>query len=227
MKRTSLIIGTTMLLLIMLTTPVLAASDQGLEWAVDVDNRFDFSFRYEDYYYEEFSKSFSFYFQVVSLGEIPSTITEVSSLLYPGIQPELAFYFSNGTEMGDWSAVLPQMVFPAGNWSLWTYLFNEIEPNPAYDYDVVSVADTLTTWSWSVNKGGSGMFGENGIVTFLKSDGALTYFRWTGLFENGSTCYEYEIQQLGFGLPLELTLALAGVAGILVVAVVVVLYRRR
>jgi hypothetical protein len=55
------------------------ASNQNLEWGVQIGDRFDFHFRYENYYEPIYNEEYDCYIVVESLPAIPNDINEVNS----------------------------------------------------------------------------------------------------------------------------------------------------
>ena len=212
----------------MLVPLVAATSNQNLDWGVEVGNRFDYHFRYQDYDYPIYDKEFDFYIVVESLPTIPDDINEVHSPYYFNISIGLEWFFANGTDMGLYSALLPHMIHPVGNWALWTTLLEEWESQSTHYIEDITISESFSTWTWTRDSqfDDIDLLGEDGTATFRKSNGVLTYYRDTGFDATGSKYFEYEVTMLNAGLPLEDMIAVGGIAVILVVVIVVCIKKK-
>lgn len=218
----------TVLCMFILLAPLAAVtSNQNLDWGVEIGDRFNFYFRYEDYYEPIYSKEYDCYIVVESLPIIPDDINEVFSLQYFNESADLGVFLANGTDMGPWSAHLPQMILPVGNWILWSNLLEDYEASSTYHSESVNITETFSTWTWTHSSQyySDELTGEDGTATFRKTDGVLSYFRYAGLNNMGNKYFEYEITEVGIIPQMGVYLALAGViVGIIAVAV---LYKKR
>ena len=218
-----------LLCILAIWTPLVnAASNQNLDWGVEVGNRFEYHFRYQDYNYPIYDKEYDFYIVVESLPTIPNDINDVVSPYYFNSSIGLDELFANGTDMGPYADILPQMIVPTGNWALWTTLLEDWESMSTHHIESITVSESFSTWTWTrVSQFDStDLWGEDGTATFRKSDGVLTYFRDTGINGTGDKYFEYEVTLLDAGLPMEVFLAAGGVAVVLVVAVMILLKKR-
>ena len=200
-----------------------AANDQGLTWGVEVDDRKEYSFRYEDVNNPEYSFLHEFYLVVESLPQIPNNISYASPLNF-GVFPELGFYYLNGSEADNWYQFLPQMIIPTGNWTLWTKLFEAIEPTSEGMEVTVEVANDPSVWSYSINTTVDD-HSEEGECSYIKGTGIISDFLWSAYLE-GEKYVEFEVHLLGGGIATEVLLAIGGV-GILAVLVIVLLVRKK
>jgi hypothetical protein len=207
--------------------PVGAATDQGLEWGFDVDDRFDFHFRYVDHQNSIYSKEFDFYFVVVSLSTIPDGITGLP-IPYLNLSCTVDYFFANDTDLGPYAAILPGLMLPIGNWTLWTTIIEAIE-HPTADYATFDAVQYSESWSYSADYGGAEIPHDQGSATYLKADGVMTRFDWKVWDAMGSPLFEYHVTRAGYegSFPVILvTLAGIGVAAVVIVVVAYVLKRR-
>jgi len=228
MKNKAAPILAVLCLLTILIPIVTATSNQNLDWGVEVGNRYDYHFRYQDYNNPIYDTEFDFYIEVESLPTIPNDITKVNSPLFFNISIDLDWFFANGTDMGLYVAFLPHMIHPVGNWALWATLLEEWESRSTNYIESITISETLSRWTWTRHSQitDTDLLGEDGTATFQKSDGVLTYFRDTGFDGSGDKYFEYEVTLLNAGLPMEDIIAVGGVVVVLVVVIVVCLKRK-
>ena len=226
--RSRVIALLTVLCTLSLLTPAIAvASNQNLAWGVEIGDRFDLHYKYENYYYPSNSKEFDCYIVVESLPIIPDNIDEVEYPLYITESPGLGAYFRNDTDMGPWAANFPQVIMPIGNWALWSNLLEDFEERSLIYFDSINITETPTTWSWtrSTQYSSDELTGGETSVSFRKSDGVLVYFYSAGLNNYGNKYFEYELTQLGIVSQMGIYLALAGV--IVVFIAIIIVYKKR
>jgi hypothetical protein len=215
-----------MCVLLFIVSSAVATTSQGLEWGIVVEDHFDFHFRYTDYAEPVYSKTFDFYFEVVSLPVISDSISAVQGIPYLNITTDLDFYYTNSTALGTMSAMLPKLVLPIGNWALWTTLLENVIFHEEAEYSLIDASESSSTWSYLARYGGNDMFSGDGTATYLKDNGVLTYYNWVAYNEAGSPIYEYEISRVGCE-PVSLVFIL-GLGGIgLVVVIVIVLFAKK
>ncbi|MFX1367684.1 MAG: hypothetical protein ACFFAY_03700 [Promethearchaeota archaeon] len=206
----------------LLSVPALAATDQGLTWGVDVNDRHEYSFQYEDVDHPEYSFLHEFYIAVKSLPQIPNNISYASPLNF-GVFPELEYYHLNGSEADDWYQHLPPMIIPTGNWTLWTELF-EAATSPVEEWDVaVAVEEGPSIWSYTINITVED-HNELGKASYIKESGIILDFLWSA-FLDGSKYVEFEVHLLGRLAPEIVIIAVGG--GVLVVVGVILLVRKK
>jgi hypothetical protein len=210
-------------IIFLLTSSAYAANDQALTWGVEVDDRHEYSFEYEDVDHPEYSFLHEFYFTVSSLPQIPDNITHASPMHF-GVFPELEFYHLNGSATDNWYIHLPPMIIPTGNWTLWTELFEALEQTPEGIVTTVEVEDGPSIWSYSINTTVQDHT-ELGEVSYIKETGIIADFLWSAYME-GSMYVEYELHLLGRELAPEIVLVVIG-SGVVAVVVIIFLVRKK
>jgi hypothetical protein len=114
---------------------VAAANNQGLEWGIEVDDRFDYDFDVS-YHNSTFDLDLTgeMYVIVNVLGDIADDIVALMNIpiasLYSGT---FTVYWNNGTVMDDFWLGIPFMgsaflYYPIGNWTLMAELFEDAFP---------------------------------------------------------------------------------------------------
>lgn len=227
MRNKTVPLLTVLYMLILLTPIVAATSNQNLDWGVEIGDRFDFYFRYEDYYYPNYSKEFDCYIIVESLPIIPDDISEVVHWTFFNASPDLGLYFTNNTDMGPWAATLPQVILPIGNWVLWSSLLEDYESSSTFHFESINTTETQSTWTWTHSSqfNSDELTGGEGTATFRKADGVLLYFNSVGLNNMGNKYFEYEITQKSSIPRVWMYIALAGM--IVCIIALIIVYRKR
>ena len=113
---------------------VAAANNQGLEWGIEVGDRFDYDFDMS-YHNSTFDLDLTgeMYVVVNFLNDISDDITIMPNIAIPSLYSgSYTTYWNNDTVMDDfWMGIpfmgAPFIAYPVGNWSLMTQLF---EDNP-------------------------------------------------------------------------------------------------
>ena len=205
-----------------------AATNQGLEWGVEVGDRFDYHVRQNDYSQPAYSFEFDCYFVVESLPTIQDNISEIIHPIIFNVTPDANLYFANGTAANLWKSAFPQMIVPVGNWSLWSVLLEDYAANTSlFHYDSINISETATSWTWIA----SSQFAETNQVsreetaTFRKSDGVLNNYHLISFYSYGDKKGEYRITRAGYFPQLGTYLLLVGF-GVAIVAAVI-LYRKK
>ncbi|MCF2138106.1 MAG: hypothetical protein K9W43_12820 [Candidatus Thorarchaeota archaeon] len=153
-------------------SPTLAASDQGLSWGVSVGDEYMFLYKHVDYSDEKNSRAYNIIVKITDLPEIPENITAINSLYYFPIHPKTDVLFLNRSPVGSFIANLPQLVWPVGNWSLWSNLSHDCI-NASYSLVYNSTAtESKTTWSYTYTAKLSDLT-EKSTLTFDKATGVL------------------------------------------------------
>lgn len=202
-----------------LISPVAAATSQGLEWGIELNDQYNFDITSETNGVNDLDAVI--YFEVTGgLSTIPNILTDWSSIP----KPTFTIQWANGTSLG-WSALIfifygiatDCWVVPIGNYTLLGEL---------YDADVFhngTVFDTGSYWGMDVND-----FLGNTVdihVDYLKSDGFLAH--WTVTTDNGTLVMTR--QGIGFdimGFIQDNLIVIAAVGVILVIAIVVCIKRK-
>ncbi len=206
----------------LLSISTFAATDQGLTWGVEINDRHDYSFRYDDVNHPEYSFLHEFYLVVESLPRIPNNISYASPLNF-GVFPELEYYHLNGSEVDNWYQHLPPMIIPTGNWTLWTELFESIT-SQAEEWEIkVGVEDGPSIWSYSINTTVEDHV-ELGEASYIKQTGILADFLWSAFLEE-SNYAEYEVRLLVGQAPEIVIIAVGG--GVVVAVGVILLVRKK
>ncbi|MFW9798738.1 MAG: hypothetical protein ACFFE2_17005 [Candidatus Thorarchaeota archaeon] len=207
----------------------MATSNQNLDWGVEIGDRFYLHYRHEDLYFPDDSSEFDCYIDVESLPAIPDDIDQVIDIFVFTISPELTLYYTNGTEIGPWWALLPNVIIPIGNWTLWSVLLSDYENRTTiYFSESLNITENERTWSWSyyVRFSSNDMTGREGTATFRKSDGVLLHLHMVSVNNLGVVHSEYEITQLS---PIDrgiMYVTLAGL-GIIILVCLVIVYKKR
>ncbi|NHJ12891.1 MAG: hypothetical protein EAX95_04405 [Candidatus Thorarchaeota archaeon] len=210
-------------ILILLGSSAVAVSNQDLFWGVEEDDRHGYSFRYEDYINQEYSLRHDFFFIVDSLPDIPASILNVTPMDFAAF-PVLDYFYSNGTEADYWYAHLPPMIVPVGNWTLWTSLFEAMEPDNPLTEIAVQVEDESSTWSY-VYSSTTDLHSEMGQASYDKETGILADFLWSG-YSEGEKYFEYEVHLLGRGLTPEIIIAIVGGGAVLALVIILAIRRK-
>ncbi|MGY5881686.1 MAG: hypothetical protein RTV31_15650 [Candidatus Thorarchaeota archaeon] len=220
MRKVHVLLGLSMafLLIISQTSQVTAGNNQGLEWNVSVNDRFDYSIA-ATYHNATFDTVVddAMWVNITELPTIPDNVTRLVQIAVLNF----GTFWANGTSMHDfWWEIMhytPFYLFPIGNWSLLESL---------WDLDVFQDATTFTV-------GGSSEL-HNATITVLKSDGALAHIKveWIG----PDSSLSFELIRDGYTVPTTTTtttgdttllLMLGGGAAVAVVLIVIVVMRRR
>jgi hypothetical protein len=172
MRRKVIALISTLLLGLVLITPVAAQTSQGLDWTVDVGDQYHFNV----YYWEGILVHEDMYLNVTSNHAIlPDPLTDWWNIPEPPIE----VYYANGTDPGIISLVFMfswKIAVPIGNWTLMTELVEDVTTWPLADsVDSVNVVmDTWLHWGFTYN-----VTSDPRVIvcnsTCLKSDGVLAW----------------------------------------------------
>lgn len=207
----------------LITGSAVAVNDQGLSWGVEIGDRHEYSFRYEDVTHQEYSFFHEFYLVVESLPIIPDNITHASPLSF-GAFPGLEYYHLNGSNVDDWYWHLPPLIIPTRNWTLWTELFEDLRQTPEGIIVSIEIEEGLSTWSYRYNQTIEDHT-ELGEASYVKETGILTDFLWSAYLEENKYV-EYEVHLLGQGIAPEIVIIAIGGAAIVVI-VIILLVRKK
>ena len=210
--------------LLLTVNPTDATTNQGLEWGFDVGDRFDFHFRYVDHQNPVYSKEYDFYFEVAAHSVIPDGITGLP-IPYLNLSCPVDYYFANGTDLGPYSAILPGLMLPIGNWTMWTSIIEAIE-HPTADYATFDAGGSSSVWSYSAEYGGEYIPHDQGSASYLRADGVMTRFDWKSWDAMGSPLFEYHITRVGYEGGFPIILVAVAVLGIAAIVLIVFVKRR-
>ncbi len=210
--------ATVSILVLLLLTGLLpiagsAVTNQGLEWGVEVGDRFAYHFHQENV-------DFDFDIVVESLPEIPDDITEIQSYHGFNVTPT----FELATEVR--SSGLPQMIVPVGNWILWSSLLKKYVAD-SFLFDSINTTETATSWTWTAINYflESQNISREETATFRKSDGVLSNYQLVFFNSDGFPNFEYRLTLASYFTGIGAYL----LAGGFIVAIVaaVILYRKK
>jgi len=219
MKRTLEALIALSIAAMFLISPVAAATSQGLEWGIEVNDQYNFDVTSDTNGVNTLDEVM--YFEVTGgLIAIPNILTDWTSIP----KPTFDVTWANGTTLG-WSALIflyyfiitDSWVVPIGNYTLLGELY---EANVFYNG---TVFDTGSYWGMDLdNFLGSAV---NIHVDYLKSDGFLAH--WTVTTDNGTLLMTR--QGIGFDIMgfLQDNLILVAAAGAIILIAIVVCVRRK
>jgi hypothetical protein len=190
-----------------------AATNQNLEWGVEVGNRFD-------YHFQSNEMESNCYLIVESLPAIQDDISEIDYLDFFNVTPGYTLYFVNGTIAWWWMFDLTQLIIPSGNWNLWSSLVEN-----RYGAGSINITETSTSWMWtSVSQ----QHGASMLIisaTFQKSNGVLSYYGITHFTSEGDEDFVYRIT----GTTIFITIGpyLLAIVYIVALMAVVILYKKK
>ena len=196
------------------------ATNQGLEWGVDVGNRFD-------YHVQDNNTGFDCYIIIESL---PAILDGVSRIIHPtifNVTPDMKLYSANGSVAGWWEWPLTQLIVPTGNWSLWSALLGIFIADHPFVYNSINTTETAISWTWIANSyyDYPTLRSLEEVATFRKSDGVLSYYQLTLFATEGDKDYEFIIRQTDFFTQTGPYLLLGGC--IVALTAAVILYRKK
>lgn len=217
---------------------VAAANNQGLEWGIEVDDRFDYDFDVS-YHNSTFDLELTgeMYVIINSLGDISNDITSLPNIPIPSLYlGTYTIYWSNGTVMDDfWKGIsfmgVPFIAYPIGNWTLMTELFEDVTHTIVtqdasvlnYTYVDVPVVDNVVSMVFQKSDGVARSqsydieWGDATVnIEFTLTSSTTTTTTTTGT--SGTSTAE--------GVS-PLILALVGGAVIVVIIIVIVIIRRK
>lgn len=158
-----------------------AATNQNLEWGVDVGNRFDYHFQSNEI-------ESNCYLIVESLPAIQDDILKIDYMDFFNVTPRYTLYFANGTIAYWWMFDLTQLIIPTGNWNLWSSLVEN-----RYGVGSINITETSTSWTWTLvsqRRDASILVVSS---TFRKSNGVLSYYGITQFTSEGDEDFVYRI----------------------------------
>ena len=154
----------------MLAMPVMAANNQGLEWAVAHDDTYYYDLTVDDFESEQIEEEF--YFVIDSVPLIPDDIGNWTEIPFPSVNA----YWHNGTSMGFaffYLIAANNIVLPIGNWPLLTSLV-DTQTAPK---DVGIAHDSDEYWGYTYWMEGTGPEEIWKVeVDFLKSSGIMALY---------------------------------------------------
>lgn len=199
--------------------PVEAATSQGFEWGLEVDDRIDYRITYHQPSVTSDPQGvMDIYVVVVTLPTIPDPVVDIYDITLSHTHAE--FFYANGTSIGmvQWAAVA------IGNWSLLTEVFNAF---PASG----NVSQNTVDWTiTSVQPYGDGT--QTQEMRFSKFDGAMNYYRMLTLGEDSEIINHVRIVRSGYNpnlplFPVDPMIVLGIGAGVAIIAIVAVVVVRR
>ena len=204
-------------------TPVEAASNQGLHWGVTIGSRFDYH-RFAESVYETSPIEMEFY---VIIDSLPSIADDINTMVDLPDFPGATQFYENGTEIEGSSGLL---VFPVGNWSLIVSIWQSW---PGYTTAENVIQDIIST-PYLIGYNFTESWGSGNYTH------AEIYVRATGVLHTSYSRYidtEYELDYLTrisllegvtwpFPFDSSLGIAVMAIAGIVVILIVLVLFRR-
>jgi len=225
------------------TINVAAANNQGLEWGVEVDDRFDYDVKVI-YHNDTLDLDIvdEMYVIIDGLPSIADNITSLAQLTFL----DFTTYWDNGTVMDDfWWGVLsliPFILLPIGNWSLMETLTEEADES-------VEVTQDATYFTASRTPSET----YNSTYTLMKSNGTPAYFKVDWIRSGMGDSLSVELIKEGYVLPTSTTtgstttssttnqttsgtttpdgyntlLLMIGVSGMVLLVIIVVLVARR
>ncbi len=229
-----LLLGLSMMFILLISqaSNVAAANNQGLEWNVVVDNRFDYDVKLT-YHNSTFDLDIDdqMYVTIDDVPSIPDNVTSLAQLTFL----DFTTYWDNGTAMDNvWKDILsliPFMIYPIGNWSFITQLIEDINPQADLNQD----ASVLTTTTPPNEY-------HNTTFTLMKSDGALAHLQTDWIRTGSEDSMSVELIREGYTTsatttnttgtnPLDgdntLLLVLGGSAAVMVVVLSLIMIRRK
>ena len=221
MKRTLQALLAISIAAMFLVSPVAAATSQGLEWGVAVNDQWNFDINSTDNGVVEMNEVI--YFELTGgLSTIPNILTAWSGIPKPTFDIEWA----NGTSLG-WSALIfifyviitDSWVVPIGNYTL----LGELYTDGLYNG---TISDSGGYWGMTLNN--LDFFGSDVDihVDYLKTDGFLAH--WTVSTENGSLTMTRQglpgLDIVGF---IQDNLLLVAAGGAILLIAIVVCVRRK
>ncbi|MFX0108346.1 MAG: hypothetical protein ACFE7R_08685 [Candidatus Hodarchaeota archaeon] len=205
--------------LVMSTAIISTASNQDLEWGIEVGDTFDYTFAVDSTVDGVSSiPSEDFTLEVLSLETIPDDIDSFSD--FSGFAPTF-----EGSVIGDTSllgiySMYLEWAFPIGNWALLSDVYDDIF-NPSH------IVDRVDTWGLQLSPNDVDYYYDIN-VKWSKTDGMLNFFDMRFEENNGDGIISYRITRAGLvvgGLePVILTVAAIAVVGVF--ALVIFLKKR-
>jgi hypothetical protein len=219
------------------TANVTAINDQGLEWGVEVGDRFDYDFEVS-YHNSTFDLELTseMYVVINALGSISDNVTSLPNIPIPSLYlGDFTTYWSNGTVMDDFWKGIPFMgatfiAYPIGNWTLITQLFEDVYPSGVtqnatmLNYTIVDIPIAGNVVSQVYQK-------SNGVTMSQLYDLAwgetTVYVKMTLTSSTTSTTTSGTTGTATGGGDNTLILILGGGAAIAIVVIVIVFMRRK
>jgi len=168
------------------TTSVAAINDQGLMWGVEINDRFDYNVELE---FQDSTTSVSIdermYAIINELEPIPDHVTILSHLtIFRLSLGSYTTYWENGTIMDSfWIDVVdlpnPFVVYPIGNWSLISQIFEDAAP--------VIITQNTTVMNYSLLD--FPVLGNVHETIFLKSSGVPLSNQYIRTYDSGATIH--------------------------------------
>ena len=186
------------LVIMILAIPILpaqAANNQGLEWGVEIGDRFDYdvNLTYHNATYD-LTIDQGMYVIIDYLPVIPDNVSTAAQISFLGFTT----YYDNGTEMTSvWRDVLmlvPFYLLPIGNWTLITELYDaNMPPGEIYQDEAILRTSVTIGDTYSI------------IEDIFKSDGSLAYLRWQWERTFPAASIDLTLIQEGYSVPTETT----------------------
>lgn len=224
---------TVVLLLMLVSCPLLRTvapcHSQGLQWGIREGDRYDFQLDSATVNHSGAGEQnqVTYYVLALSPPPIPDPLT-----IQQGTIPVAQFqaYFSNGTIM---QGNVLDLAVPIGNWSLLTAVLVEGFRNALPDEDLrVSFSESSTSWGYNSTWSRIGFAPPEANpvirreIQYSKADGVLLYASTGYTFGNGTYYYE-KLTRLILGSDIPRIVVTAGAAGVIILALGVLSYKRR
>ncbi len=221
------------LLLMLASCPLLRTAVpchiQSLQWGVQEGNRYDLQLDSATVNYSGAGEQNQVAFYVLALNPppIPDPLT-IEQNTIPVAQFQA--YFNNGTIM---QGNVLDLAVPIGNWSLLAAVLAEGFRNALPDEDTrANFSESSTSWGYNATWSSSVItFPEASFVVrreiqYSKTDGVLLYASTGYTFGNGTYYYE-KLTRLILGSDIPRIAVTAGAAGVIILALGVLTYRRK
>lgn len=224
---------TVVLLLMLVSCPLLRATtpchSQSLHWGVQEGDRYDFQLDSGTVNYSGAGEQnqVTYYVLALSPPQIPDPLT-----IEQGTIPVAQFqaYFNNGTIM---QGNILDIAVPIGNWSLLTAVLAEGFRNTLPDEDIrVNFSESSTLWGYNSTWSRIGLAPPEASpvirreIRYSKADGVLLYASTGYTYGNGTYYYE-RLTRLTIGSDIPRIVVTAGAAGVVILALGVLTYKRR
>lgn len=224
---------TVVLLLMLVSFPLLRTiapyHSQGLQWGVQEGNRYNLQLDSATVNYSGTSEQNQVIYYVLALSPppIPDPLT-----VEQGTIPVAQFqaYFNNGTIM---QGNILDIAVPIGNWSLLTAVLAEGFHNAPPDQNIqANFSESSTSWGYNSTWLRSGVVAPEASLVirsefqYSKADGVLLYASTGYTFGNGTYYYE-KLIRLILGSDIPRIVVTAGAAGVIILAIGALTYRKR
>ena len=201
-------------------TPVGAASNQGLHWGVTIGKRFDYH-RVAESVFETSPIEMDFY---VIIDSLPTIVDDINTIGDLPDTPGATQFYVNGTEIEGSSG---WFVFPVGNWSLIVSLWQIWPAEINVTQDIISTP-YLIGYNYTVSWGTTT---STHAEIYVRASGVLhtSYSRYIDTenkLEGFSRISLVEEVSWPFPFDSSLGIAVIAIAGIAVILIVLVVFRR-